>query len=148
MAKVGRPSKMKNFIEAFKDVLNNDEFDIVILTDDELLMECNERLEEEHQIAERTFQSWKAWEVESDEYTQFLRLYKKALANQRRELFKKLQGDPQWQRYAWIIERKFDTWNLRSIWENHNKNTNVDITNSLEEKQRREIANRYLKTNG
>jgi len=60
MAKVGRPSKMKNFIEAFKDVLNNDEFDIVILTDDELLMECNERLEEEHQIAERTFQSWKA----------------------------------------------------------------------------------------
>lgn len=133
MAKVWRPSKMPNFIRAFAEVIKNDEFDIVILTDSELLMECNERLEEENQIAERTFESWKAWEVESEEYKQFLRLYKKALANQRRELFKKLQSEPQqWQKYAWIIERKFNDWNLKKISESTVKVQDYTFTSNLE----------------
>ena len=133
MAKVGRPSKMPNFIKAFEQVIKNDEFDVVILTDSELLMECNEKLEEEHQIAERTFESWKAWEVESEEYNQFLRLYKKALANQRRELFKKLQSEPQqWQKYAWIIERKFNEWNLKKISESTVKVQDYTFTSNLE----------------
>ena len=133
MAKVWRPSKMPNFIKAFEQVIKNDEFDVVILTDSELLMECNDRLEEKHQIAERTFESWKAWEVESEEYNQFLRLYKKALANQRRELFKKLQSEPQqWQKYAWIIERKFNEWNLKKISESTVKVQDYTFTSNLE----------------
>ena len=44
-----------------------------------------------------------------------MRLYKKALTIQKKNLFKKLQSDDdKWQKYAWIIERKFDDWNLRS----------------------------------
>ena len=129
MAKVGRPSKMPNFIKAFEQVIKNDEFDVVILTDSELLMECNERLEEKHQISERTFERWKSWEEKSDDYIEFCRLYKKALANQRRELFKKLQSEPQqWQKYAWIIERKFNEWNLKKISESEVKHSwNVTI---------------------
>lgn len=140
---VWRPSKMLNFIEAFSDVIKNDEFDVVILTDDELLMECNERLEEKNKVAERTFQSWKAWEVKSDEYSEFLRLYKKALANQRRELFKKLQWEEsQWQKYAWIIERKFDEWNLRKVSESRVV-SDIRITQEEEEN-----INKALKDNG
>lgn len=126
-----RPSKMPNFIEAFEDIIKNEEFDVVILTDEELLFTCNEKLEEKDQVAERTFQSWKAWEVKSNDYTKFLRLYKKALSNQKRELFKKLQNEPaQWQKYAWIIERKFDAWNLKKISESKIEvNWWLDITN-------------------
>ena len=33
---------------------------------------------------------------------------------QKKNLFLKLiEGKGQWQRWAWIIERKFDEWNLR-----------------------------------
>jgi hypothetical protein len=43
-------------------------------------------------------------------------------------LFESLKSDPQsWQRYAWIIERKFNEWNLKSIQENTTK-MQVDIT--------------------
>lgn len=130
---VGRPSKMPNFIKAFEEVIKNDEFDVVILTDSELLMECNERLEEEHQIAERTFERWKAGEEESEDYKQFCRLYKKSLSNQRRELFKKLQSEPQqWQKYAWIIERKFSEWNLKKISEGTIKVQDYTFTTNLE----------------
>lgn len=112
-----RPSKVWNFVEAFKKVLEKDEFDVVILTDDELRLECNEYLDEKDQICDSTFEKWKAWKLQdSSEYQQFLRLYKKALWNQKRELFKQMKGeDKSRQRYAWIIERKFSEWNLKQI---------------------------------
>ena len=134
-----RPSKMPWFIEAFKQVIENNEFDIVILTDEELLMECNDRLEDDKKVAERTFQSWKSGEVESEDYNEFLRLYKKALANQRRQLFKKFENNEwQWQKYAWIIERKFTEWNLRilSEWKNETKlSWELNINNILSDLQ-------------
>jgi len=45
-----------------------------------------------------------------------LSLYKKAITIQKKSLFESLRNDPQsWQRYAWIIERKFSEWNLKTI---------------------------------
>ena len=45
----------------------------------------------------------------------FCPLIKKALIRQKVSLFEKLKGDDkQRQRYAWIIERKFDDWNLKT----------------------------------
>jgi hypothetical protein len=34
--------------------------DIIVLTDEELRIECNELLEEDKQISDRTFENWKA----------------------------------------------------------------------------------------
>jgi hypothetical protein len=46
----------------------------------------------------------------------------------------------------WLERKAKDEFSLKQ--EVDNTNTNMDVTDSLEEKQRREIANRYLKTNG
>jgi len=110
----GRPTKLLTWIEAFQKVVNED-INAVILTDDELRMLTNDLVEEKQQIADRTFESWKAGDVKDPLYFDFLRLYKKALTIQKKNLFKKLQSDDEkWQKYAWIIERKFDDWNLRN----------------------------------
>ncbi len=124
----GRTSKLSWFVEAFEELMKTNENDVIYLTDDELRESCNELLEEKAQISEATFKSWKAGTQENNiDYFRFLALYKKALQNQKRNLFTKLQDDPQaWQRFAWIIERKFSEWNLKQISENINKNTNVN----------------------
>lgn len=110
----GRPTKLLTWIEAFQKVVNED-INAIILTDDELRMLTNELVEENQQITDRTFESWKAGDLKDRIYFDFLRLYKKALTIQKKNLFKKLQSDDdKWQKYAWIIERKFDDWNLRS----------------------------------
>ena len=78
-------------------------------------MLTNDLVEEKQQIADRTFERWKLGDVKDSIYFDFCRLYKKALTIQKKNLFKKLQSDDdKWQKYAWIIERKFDDWNLRS----------------------------------
>ena len=110
----GRPTKLLTWIEAFQKVVNED-INAVILTDDELRMLTNDLVEEKQQIADRTFERWKLGEVKDSIYFDFCRLYKKALTIQKKNLFKKLQSDDEkWQKYAWIIERKFDDWNLRN----------------------------------
>jgi len=61
-------------------------------------------------------------------------------------LFNSLSSDnPQWQKYAWIIERKFSEWNLKSISENNNTNLNRDVTEELTEAQKEKIAKRFIK---
>jgi hypothetical protein len=50
----------------------------------------------------------------NDLMQEFSGLYKKALLKQRDDLFIKLQNDEKArQKWAWIIERKFDNWNIR-----------------------------------
>ena len=52
----------------------------------------------------------------------FVILIKRALLTQKENLFKKFANDDRaWQRWAWIIERKFSEWNLKQISENFNK---------------------------
>ena len=130
-----RPSKVKTFIEAFKQVLKKDEFDVVILTDDELRIECNALLEPSDQISDATFENWKAWKVKDNAILEeFLGLYKKALSNQRRLLFTALKKDTKaWQRFAWIIERKFGDWNLRRIGEMSHVIKDYTFTSNLED---------------
>lgn len=124
---VGRPSKLIPFLEAFEALVNQDD-SAVILTDEELVFGANEMLKPEDRIGQRTFERWKADGANADDaqdshaYNEFWRLYKKALIVQKSQLFEKLKKNPiAWQRYAWIIERKFDDWNLRTKSENdHN----------------------------
>lgn len=130
-----RPSKALTFIEAFKQVLKKDEFDVVIMTDDELREECNALLEPWNQISDSTFEKWKAWKVKDNAVlSEFLRLYKKALSNQRRLLFVELKKDTKaWQRFAWIIERKFGDWNLRRIGEMSHTIKDYSFTSNLDD---------------
>jgi len=135
--KIWRPSKLsEQRLNKAKEVLA-DEDKAVILTDDELFFLINDWLEQEYKVTERTFQSWKSKSIKcgseeeiEEEYwrlfVEFLRLIKKALVNQKNCLYKELKDKEnwQWQRIAWIIERKFTDWNLKVISENRNDNTN------------------------
>lgn len=112
--KIGRPTKMQHWLKAFEKVVSEG-FNAVYLTDDELRVLTNDLVEEEHQISDRTFESWKNEDIKDILKIDFLRLYKKAMIVQKKKLFEKLEKeDDKWQKYAWIIERKFDEWNLRS----------------------------------
>ena len=47
-------------------------------------------------------------------FPKFLHLIKKALFKEKKRLLELLaKDDKQWQRYAWILERKFDDWNIK-----------------------------------
>lgn len=135
----GRPSKIEKVTKALETVLHKD-INAVILTDEELFILVNEELEQNDRICYATFKNYKA-EVNNPEkaeeiaiYEKFLALYKKALLKQKADLFQKLHNDPQaWQRYAWIIERKFDAWNLRNIGVNTVKITDYTFTSNLED---------------
>lgn len=91
----------------------------IMHTDKELMVLVNELLEPDERISDRTFESWKAGDSPDDpeRLGVFLRLYKRALIEQRGELFERLKEEPPgaWQKWAWILERKFGEWNLRSV---------------------------------
>jgi len=122
-------------INTFRDVLAEDS-NAIILTDEELCILVNDKLENTS-FSYSAFKDWKAFAIEtktktSDEnmviYAKLRSLIKKALIIQKQELFKKLHDDPtQWQRWAWIIERKFDAWNIRH-------KTEVDTTVKIDKK--------------
>ncbi|MBX0290122.1 hypothetical protein K3G63_06710 [Hymenobacter sp. HSC-4F20] len=117
----GRPSKLTaDFIQAARTVLFSDKTTI-IFTDAELLDAVNELLEPQAKITNRTFIEWKnkATDGEFDaidtQGQEFLHLYKKALREQKQALMVAFSTDQQWQRWAWILERKFSEWNLKHI---------------------------------
>lgn len=122
--KTGRKTKLtQEWLDIAEEVLHED-INAIILTDNELREEINDRISrglsdkeaKKKTITDRTFESWKAGDLKDPIGNAFLRLYKKALRTQKQNLFAKLQNEdnPTWQRYAWIIERKFDNWNLRN----------------------------------
>jgi hypothetical protein len=126
MSKQGRPSKIGKFIEVAEEVLFRE--NLVLLTDEELVFLINEELEEKDKISDRTFARWKAKDFDKDntDGAVFVMLIKKALISQKESLYKKMMGDDRaWQRFAWIIERKFSEWNLKIITENKNENNNT-----------------------
>lgn len=119
MAKTGRPTKMTpQFIKAAEDVLSRG-LTAIIFTDEELLDEINEQLPEDAQVAKRTFEDWKSgnFDDRTEEGRAFLRLIKNAIRLQKENLFSNLSKDKagEWQKWAWIIERKFSDWNLKQI---------------------------------
>tara|TARA_Y100001973_G_scaffold55152_1_gene81474 strand:- start:9 stop:431 length:423 start_codon:yes stop_codon:yes gene_type:complete len=124
--KMGRPPKIKTFISVAEDVLFRD--GLMLLTDEELVFLINEELEQKDKVSDRTFARWKAKKFnENDDMGKtFVMLIKKALIIQKENLFKKFSNDDRaWQRWAWIIERKFSEWNLKNINENKNENTHT-----------------------
>jgi len=121
--KRGRPPKLnKKWIALAKEVIETD-INAIILTDEELVFLINEKANKKDKISERTFERWKAKNKEDKEDgdekldkigEEFCRLYKRALLRQKKDLFNSLKDDDkQWQRFAWIIERKFNDWNIK-----------------------------------
>jgi hypothetical protein len=95
-------------------------FKVIAMTDEGLLDILNDLVDESERISERTFQSYKAGEIVVDEpdyeyVRMFVASYKKALHHQAYMLSRALaEGIPgEWQKYAWLLERKFDEFNLR-----------------------------------
>lgn len=129
----GRPSKMTSeWLDIARDVLEDD-INSIILTDEDLVFLINEKFRDKGEldkvITQRTFENWKRKIKEASSMTKgieeieekegeivsgFFRIYKKALIKQTRSLFEDMRTeDKNWQRYAWILERKFDDWNIR-----------------------------------
>ena len=110
---VGRPTKLtSHFLEVAEKVLHED-INAVIFTDKELLAEINEKLEEGERIDHTTFERWKAGSVEDARGEEFCGLIEKALRKQKNNLFNQFRSDQKaWQKWAWILERKFKDWRL------------------------------------
>lgn len=125
----GRPSKLTDeFLKTAESVLNED-IATVVFTDEELVDEINDRLPEESRITNTTFESWKRGNLKDDRLDVFLTLYKKAERKQKNNLLRELRtAKPgEWQKYAWIIERKYPAWNLKSVQEHNIKTEPIKI---------------------
>lgn len=124
---MARPTKLtSNVLNAISTVI---ETNILFCTDEELVIEINELLPENERFSYESFSKWKREESQSDNplFQQFLRLIKKALIKEKSRLLSKLEKDERaWQKYAWILERKFDEWNIRNKSEIE---TNIHIPN-------------------
>ena len=140
----GRPFKMANWIPALQDVLDSNS--IVFLTDKDLVFLVNKNLSKEDRITERTFKNWKTGKFAPNENlgSEFLELIQEAMIKEKVALGEKLQNDKtgQWTRFAWILERKFEEFNLKQISENTNKTTQTFIQiNAGSDEQKRMIEN-------
>ena len=116
---MARPSKIQKFTEELIKVLETEHSVgyAIIYTDADIVEMVNERLDPEDRISERTFRMYKAGNLSSDPFLDvFLPVYKRALRDQSSNLFERLSSEPPgaWQKWAWIIERKFDDWNMRA----------------------------------
>lgn len=141
----GRPFKMETWTNQLVKILDDE--DILFLSDKDLVFLVNRELPQENQIAESTFEKWKAGKFAPNEQVgkEFIGCIHLALIRQKQLLSKKMMEDNngQWTRYAWIMERKFTEWNLKHISENINRNelaTVIQITAGNEE-QRKLIDN-------
>lgn len=115
----GQQPKWESFTNAMEEVLNADHpvGYAIIWTDEQLLDAVNEKVEENQRISHRTLMRYKAGEIKDESVASvFVSCYKKALRLQTDNLFRKMDAAVPggWQKYAWIAERKFDEWNLRS----------------------------------
>lgn len=115
--KGGQPTKLNQvWLDAAEKVVLNESF--ILFTDEELVDEINDQLELEYRIHQNTFGNWKK-KFRDGDFDQidpvgieFLCLLKKAIRKQKELLFNTFKIDEKWQRWAWIIERKFGEWNL------------------------------------
>jgi hypothetical protein len=132
----GRPSKMRTFTQALytlfkvpdKRIAVDDggediglNFRVIAMTDEGLVSCVNDMVDEKDRITLRTFERYKRGEIgandpDGENVSLFLSAYKRAIDQQRFALARALADDVPggWQRYAWLLERKFDDFNLRS----------------------------------
>ena len=119
----GRPTKLTStFTKAAEEVLlaGESNYNAIIHTDKDLVQLINQKLPENEKISDRTFKRWKEKADEEDESENgilertFVPLLKKAKIIQKQQLFERLFNcESGWQRYAWILERKYREWNIR-----------------------------------
>lgn len=120
MAKIGRPAKIEAFTLALMEVLDEPVGvgAAIMYSQKELMIMTNDRLSKEDKICASTLVKWVGNKLPIDEYSEvFLPLYEKALIVQKRALFQLMREEPAgaWQKWAWVIERKFPEFNLRNI---------------------------------
>lgn len=127
----GRPNKMKEWVRALMNVLENE--NIIFLTDKDLILLVNRTLPSDNQISQSTFEKWKAGKFhENDEIgKEFIGCIELALIRQKQWLGEKMlnENSGYWVRYAWTLERKFSEFNLKHISENINKNEQETVIN-------------------
>lgn len=105
----------ERFISAANQVINDD-INAVIFTDEDLLEETNDILEDKDRLCLTTFTAYKSNTSDNENIKLFLILIKKARRKQRRNLVNELRTceKSQWTRFAWILERKFpEEYNLK-----------------------------------
>jgi hypothetical protein len=126
---VGRPFKMTNWIPSLQAVLDNNS--VVFLTDKDLVFLVNKSLPIEDRITTRCFKNWKAGKFAPNEELGliFLEMIEEALIKEKLALGEALKNDKtgQWVRYAWILERKFEEFNLKYISESTHKNEHSQV---------------------
>jgi hypothetical protein len=118
----GRPSKAPRFIEAVRELIpDDDDWNswVIACTDEDLLFMLNSKLDVEERISESTWRRYKRGEAgiaRQDEecLSVFLTVYKRSLLGMKRMCVEKLEADIPggWQRWAWMLERKYDEWNM------------------------------------
>lgn len=135
MSKRGRPRALLDpnnpFLKVMEEVLS-DHFNVLALTDAELMDEINERLRDMGQTKYMMSQSWfeknkrLVLEAESEDdlddldpnFVEFLRLIKKGSRHMKKGLTMAMLGinfqtgdkyknDPFWTRFSWMLERKW-----------------------------------------
>lgn len=118
-----RPPKINEvWLEKAKEVIADDN-NVVCLTDEDLLEEINDWLDSKHTISTSSFEAYKRWDPLKDKRAtellqEFSRLYKKAIRKQKKNLLNMMVKEPdKRQKFARIIERKFEERNLRKIGE-------------------------------
>jgi len=127
----GRPKKLLcvEILDRLAVILK-DEANAIMCTDNDLLVLLNKDQPKERQISKATLENWKRgnyghWDdtkpdlwgmTEADFYARFLGLIEESLVQMKAQLFKKIKTDKKaWQRWTWIIERKFKDWNLKQV---------------------------------
>ena len=118
--KQGQQPKWEKWVKKMDEVLNrNHPVGYAIVYNDEMLLAVvNSELPEEDRISKRTFNYYKnEGHIEDGSIASvFVATYQKALSIQADNILRKMTEDVPggWQKWAWIMERKFDEWNLRA----------------------------------
>ncbi len=116
----GQQPKWGPWVRKMEEVLNRDHpvGYAIVYNDEMLLAVVNSELPPEDRISKRTFNYYKKQgHIENETIASvFVATYEKALALQADNILRKMTEDVPggWQKWAWIMERKFDEWNLRS----------------------------------
>ena len=118
--KQGQQPKWERWVRKLDEVLHQEHpVGLAIVHSDKALVDkVNSQLEEQDRISIKSLERYKTGGYIDDVTIEsvFVRAYTKALHLQAENIMKRLAEDVPggWQKWAWIMERKFDEWNLRA----------------------------------
>ena len=133
--RAGRPSKLTDkFLRILKKIVNHN-INAIIYTDIDIIMLTNNQLSENERIDRNRWHEWKVGNLKdnSGRLQKFHDIVHTALLQQKQILFDRYENDEKsWQKWSWIIERKFSEWNLKKLSET---TVNSTVTIQLEEQK-------------